>query len=189
GKDVLLLMDSLTRFAMAQREIGLAIGEPPVSRGYTPSVYAMLPKLLERAGNSELGSVTGLYTVLVDGDDLTEPVTDTARGILDGHFVLSRALANKNQYPAIDVLASISRVMSDIVSPEHKKTANEIKKVMAVYRDAEDLINIGAYVRGSNDRIDYAMDVIRNIINFIEQGTHEKFSFEEMLDIMGSTLR
>lgn len=189
GKDVLLLMDSLTRFAMAQREIGLAIGEPPVSRGYTPSVYSILPKLLERAGNSEKGSITGLYTVLVDGDDLTEPVTDTARGILDGHIVLSRALANRNQYPAIDVLASISRVMSDIISPEHKKIAGEIKKVMAIYRDAEDLINIGAYVKGSNEKIDYAIDVIDNIIGFIEQETHEKFNFEEMLEILSQVLK
>lgn len=189
GKDVLLLMDSLTRFAMAQREIGLAIGEPPVSRGYTPSVFAVLPKLLERAGNSEKGSITGLYTVLVDGDDLTEPVTDTARGILDGHIVLSRRLANRNQYPAIDVLASISRVMSDVVSNEHKAVANEIKKVMAIYRDAEDLINIGAYVKGSNEKIDYAIDVIDNILSFLEQGTHEKFSFEEMLDIIGQILK
>lgn len=188
GRDVLLLMDSLTRFAMAQREIGLAIGEPPVSRGYTPSVFATLPKLLERAGNSEKGSITGLYTVLVDGDDLTEPVTDTARGILDGHIVLSRALANKNQYPAIDVLASISRVMSDIVRPEHKKLAAEIKKIMAIYRDAEDLINIGAYVRGSNEKIDYAIDVIDNILNFIEQETHDNFTYDEVLDLMGKVL-
>ncbi|MCX7710686.1 MAG: flagellar protein export ATPase FliI [Clostridia bacterium] len=189
GKDVLLLMDSLTRFAMAQREIGLAIGEPPVSRGYTPSVFATLPKLLERAGNSQKGSITGLYTVLVDGDDLTEPVTDTARGILDGHIVLSRNLANRNQYPAIDVLASISRVMSDIVSPEHKALANEIKKVMAVYRDAEDLINIGDYVKGSNEKIDFAIEVIDNVIGFLEQQTHENFSFEEMLEIMQQVLR
>lgn len=189
GKDVLLLMDSLTRFSMAQREIGLAVGEPPVSRGYTPSVFALLPKLLERAGNSEYGSITGLYTVLVDGDDLTEPVTDTARGILDGHIVLSRSLANRNQYPAIDVLASVSRVMSDVVTPEHKKIAAEMKKVMAVYRDAEDLINIGAYVKGSNEKIDYAIEVIDNILAFLEQGTHDKFTFEEVMDILGNVLR
>lgn len=189
GRDVLLLMDSLTRFAMAQREIGLAIGEPPVSRGYTPSVFGLMPKLLERAGNSEKGSITGLYTVLVDGDDLTEPVTDAARGILDGHIVLSRSLANRNQYPAIDVLASISRVMSDIVSPEHKKIAAEIKKVMAIYRDSEDLINIGAYVKGSNEKIDYAIEVIGSIIGFIEQGTHDNFTFEAVLDQMFGVLK
>ncbi|MDP4179485.1 MAG: flagellar protein export ATPase FliI [Bacillota bacterium] len=188
GKDVLLLMDSLTRFAMAQREIGLAVGEPPVSRGYTPSVFAMMPKLLERSGCSDKGSITGLYTVLVDGDDLMEPVTDTARGILDGHIVLSRALANKNQYPAIDVLASISRVMSDVVTKEHKKAAAEIKKVMAVYREAEDLINIGAYVKGSNEKIDYAMDAIGNIIAFIEQGTHDKLTYEETQEMMFNLL-
>lgn len=189
GKDVLLLMDSLTRFAMAQREIGLAIGEPPVSRGYTPSVFGIMPKLLERAGCSEKGSITGLYTVLVDGDDLTEPVTDTARGILDGHIVLSRDLANKNQYPAIDVLASISRVMPDVVTKKHLKTAAEIKKVMAVYRDAEDLINIGAYVKGSNPKIDYAIDVIDNIIAFIEQETSDSFSYEEVLSMMENVLK
>ncbi len=189
GKDVLLLMDSLTRFAMAQREIGLAIGEPPVSRGYTPSVFAVLPKLLERAGNSQHGSITGLYTVLVDGDDLTEPVTDTARGILDGHIVLSRNLANRNQYPAIDVLASISRVMSDIITPEHKVLAGELKKVMAVYKDAEDLINIGAYVKGSNDKIDYAIEVIDNIIAFLEQGTHDSYSFDEVLELLLRVLK
>lgn len=188
GQDVLLMMDSLTRFAMAQREIGLAIGEPPVSRGYTPSVFSVMPKLLERSGNSDKGSITGLYTVLVDGDDLTEPVTDTARGILDGHIVLSRALANKNQYPAVDVLASISRVMPDVVSPEHKKTAAEIKKVLAVYREAEDLINIGAYVKGSNKKIDYAIEVIDRIIGFIEQDMHDDFSFDEMLEILNNVL-
>lgn len=182
GKDVLLLMDSLTRFAMAQREIGLAIGEPPVSRGYTPSVFGVMPKLLERAGNSEKGSITGLYTVLVDGDDMTEPVTDTARGILDGHIVLSRALANRNQYPAIDILASVSRVMSDIVSPEHKKSAGELKKALAIYRDSEDLINIGAYVKGSNEKIDYAISLIDGILGFIQQSTTESFTFEEVLD-------
>ena len=188
GNDVLLLMDSLTRFAMAQREVGLAVGEPPVSRGYTPSVFALMPKLLERAGNSEYGSITGLYTVLVDGDDLTEPVTDTARGVLDGHIVLSRSLANKNHYPAIDVLASISRVMTDVITKEHKSTANEIKKVMAIYRESEDLINIGAYVRGSNSKIDYAIDVIDRINEFVLQEVEEVVSFEEVLKKMNSVL-
>lgn len=189
GKDVLLLMDSLTRFAMSQREVGLAIGEPPVSRGYTPSVFSIMPKLLERAGNSEKGSITGLYTVLVDGDDLTEPVTDTARGILDGHIVLSREIANRNQYPAIDVLASVSRVMPDIIDPRHKNAAAQIKKVMSVYRDSEDLINIGAYVKGSNDKIDYAIDSIENINAFIEQEVHEKYCFESVTDTLGGLLK
>lgn len=180
GKDVLLLMDSLTRYAMAQREVGLSIGEPPVSRGYTPSVFSVFPKLLERAGTAEKGSITGLYTVLVDGDDLTEPVTDTARGILDGHIVLSRALANKNHYPAIDVLASVSRVMGDIIDRDHKKCAAEIKKTMAIYKDAEDLINIGAYLKGSNEKIDYAIKCIDGITSFLQQETDQKVSFEEV---------
>ncbi|NLP13547.1 MAG: flagellar protein export ATPase FliI [Clostridium sp.] len=188
GKDVLLLMDSLTRFAMAQREVGLAIGEPPVSRGYTPSVFAVLPKLLERSGNSGMGSITGLYTVLVDGDDLTEPVTDTARGILDGHIVLSRALANRNQYPAIDVLASVSRVMPDVVTKEHMGTASEVKKAMAIYKDAEDLINIGAYVKGSNEKIDYAISVIDRIQSFIEQGVSDRYTFDETLSMLKGIL-
>lgn len=188
GRDVLLLMDSLTRFAMAQREIGLAIGEPPVSRGYTPSVFSVMPKLLERAGNSAKGSITGLYTVLVDGDDLTEPVTDTARGILDGHIVLSRALANKNQYPAIDVLASVSRVMNDVIESKHKEKANELKRLMAVYRDAEDLINIGAYVKGSNPKIDYAIEKMDDILSFIQQRTEDKFQYDEVLDSLFSIL-
>jgi len=144
---------------------------------------------LERAGNSEKGSITGLYTVLVDGDDLTEPVTDTARGILDGHIVLSRELANRNQYPAIDVLASVSRVMSDIITPEHKRIANEIKKVMAIYKNAEDLINIGAYTKGSNEKIDYAIEVIDNIIGFLEQETQDKFTYEEVMDLLGKVLK
>lgn len=182
GRDVLLLMDSLTRFAMAQREIGLATGEPPVSRGYTPSVYAKMPKLLERAGNSDKGSITGLYTVLVDGDDMTEPVTDTARGILDGHILLNRKLANKGQYPPIDVLASISRVMGDIVSDEHKKAAMLIKKQMAVYADAEDLINIGAYVAGSSPEIDEAISKYPQILDFITQGIHDKMGFDETIN-------
>lgn len=184
GKDVLLLMDSLTRYAMAQREVGLATGEPPVSRGYTPSVFAALPKLLERAGMSEKGSITGLYTVLVDGDDLLEPVTDTARSILDGHIVLSRKLANKNHYPAIDVLASISRCMSAIAAEEHKRDANEIKKSMAVYADAEDLINIGAYVKGSNPEIDMAIEKNPDINAFLMQSVDEKAEFDEALSVM-----
>ncbi len=188
GSDVVLLMDSLTRFAMAQREVGLAIGEPPVSRGYTPSVFALLPKLLERAGNSDKGSITGLYTVLVDGDDMNEPVTDTARGILDGHVMLSRSLANKNHYPAIDVLASISRVMTDVVLPEQQQLANNIKKVMAVYKEAEDLINIGAYVKGSNEEIDYAIDCIKDIIAFLQQEVHEGFTYQKVLDEMNKLL-
>lgn len=180
GKDVLLLMDSLTRYAMAQREVGLSIGEPPVSRGYTPSVFSAFPKLLERAGTAEKGSITGLYTVLVDGDDMTEPVTDTARGILDGHIVLSRALANKNHYPAIDVLASVSRVMGDIVDKEHKKCASEIKKTLAIYSEAEDLINIGAYLKGSSAKIDYAIECADGITSFLQQETDQKVSFEEI---------
>lgn len=184
GKDVLLMMDNLTRFSMAQREIGLASGEPPVSRGYPPSVYAEMPKLLERAGNSSRGSITGLYAVLVDGDDFNEPISDTARGILDGHIVLSRAMAHKNHYPAIDILQSISRVMSAVASPEHKKTAGMLKNVLATYNEAEDLINIGAYRAGSNPSIDYAIEKIQAVNQFLQQGTHEKFSFEETISIM-----
>lgn len=180
GKDVLLLMDSLTRYAMAQREVGLSIGEPPVSRGYTPSVFSVFPKLLERAGTDERGSITGLYTVLVDGDDLTEPVTDTARGILDGHIVLSRDLANKNHYPAIDVLASVSRVMGDIIDKEQKKCASDIKKTMAIYKESEDMINIGAYVKGSSEKIDYAIKYNDSITAFLQQETGEKVSFDEV---------
>ena len=184
GKDVLLLMDSLTRFSMAQREIGLAIGEPPVSRGYTPSVFSVMPKLLERSGTSSKGSITGLYTVLVDGDDMNEPITDTARSILDGHIVLSRQIAHKNHYPAVDVLESISRVMTDIASDSHKKAAGEIRKNLAVYREAEDLINVGAYVKGSNPDIDKAILVISAINSFLMQETNEKHNFEEMLKQM-----
>ena len=184
GKDVLLMMDSLTRFSMAQREIGLASGEPPVSRGYPPSVYAEMPKLLERAGNSDRGSITGLYTVLVDGDDFNEPITDTARGILDGHIVLSRGMAQKNHYPAIDILQSISRVMSSIASKEHKRVAGILKNVLATYSEAEDLINIGAYKAGSNPNIDFAIEKIDAVNEFLMQGTEEKFTFEEAVSIM-----
>lgn len=184
GKDVLLMMDSLTRFSMAQREIGLASGEPPVSRGYPPSVYAEMPKLLERAGNSDRGSITGLYSVLVDGDDFNEPITDTARGILDGHIVLSRSMAQKNHYPAIDILGSISRVMSSIAGQEHKEVAGELKHVLATYREAEDLINIGAYKSGSNHEIDFAIEKIDQVNEFLKQSTEEKFTFEEAVSIM-----
>jgi len=184
GKDVLLMMDSLTRYAMAQREIGLAIGEPPVSKGYTPSVFGVMPKLLERAGTADKGSITGLYTVLVEGDDLSEPVTDTARGILDGHIVLSRKLANKSHYPAISVLESVSRVMGDVVSEEHKELAFKIKRVLAVYQDAEDLINIGAYTKGSNEDIDYAISKIKIINELLLQRTHENFEFEDTYALM-----
>ncbi len=184
GKDVLLMMDSLTRFSMAQREIGLASGEPPVSRGYPPSVYAEMPKLLERAGNSSRGSITGLYTVLVDADDFNEPITDTPRGILDGHIVLSRAMAQKNHYPAIDILASISRVMSSITESDHKQVAGQLKNVLATYREAEDLINIGAYKEGSNRSIDFAIEKIDLVNEFLRQSTEEKFTFEESVSII-----
>jgi len=176
------MMDSLTRFSMAQREIGLASGEPPVSRGYPPSVYAEMPKLLERAGRSRKGSITGLYTVLVDGDDFNEPITDTARGILDGHIVLNRKLAQKNHYPAIDVLASISRCMSAIAPAEQKKAAGKLKNVLATYNDAEDLINIGAYKAGANKNIDYALSKIDAVNEFLMQETDEKFSYEEVVE-------
>ncbi len=189
GKDVLFLMDSLTRFAMAQREVGLAVGEPPVSRGYTPSVFSVMPRLLERAGNSKSGSITGLYTVLVDGDDMTEPVTDTARGILDGHIVLSRSLANRNHYPAVDILQSVSRVMNDIIDEGHSKTAVDIKRVLAVYREAEDLINVGAYSRGSSKDIDYSIDNIERINAFLVQGIREKYEFEQITGMMGKVLK
>ena len=170
GKDVLLMMDSLTRFSMAQREIGLASGEPPVTRGYPPSVYSEMPKLLERAGTAGQGSITGLYTVLVDGDDFNEPITDTARSILDGHIMLSRKLGHKNHYPAIDILQSISRVMSQIATKEHKQLAGKLKTVMATYNEAEDLINIGAYKAGSNKNIDFAISKIDKVNDFLTQG-------------------
>ena len=182
GKDVLLMMDSLTRFSMAQREIGLASGEPPVSRGYPPSVYAEMPKLLERAGCSDVGSITGLYTVLVDGDDFNEPITDTARSILDGHIVLNRKIAQKNHYPAIDILASISRVMSSIATKEHKQAAGKLRNVMATYSEAEDLVNIGAYKPGSNKEIDFALSKIDAVNDFLMQDVYEKVSFEDAIE-------
>lgn len=182
GMNVLLMMDSVTRFCMALREIGLAVGEPPTTKGYTPSVFAMLPKLLERAGTSEVGSITGLYTVLVEGDDMDEPIADAARSILDGHIVLSRKLAAKSHYPAIDVLMSISRVMNTVVTDEHKKIARKLIETLAVYHEAEDLINIGAYSKGANPKIDYAIEKISEINAFLQQGIDEKANFEDTLN-------
>lgn len=184
GKNVILMMDSVTRFAMAQREVGLAIGEPPATKGYTPSVFALLPKLLERTGPSATGAITAFYTVLVDGDDMNDPIADTVRGILDGHIVLSRALAQKNHYPAIDVLKSVSRLMSKIVSEEHKELAGNIRNILAVYKDAEDLINIGAYVHGSNPEIDKSIQYIDQINEYLKQSTHETTSYEQNLTIL-----
>ena len=189
GKNVLLMMDSITRFAMAMREIGLSIGEPPTTKGYTPSVFATLPKLLERAGNFQnQGSITGLYTVLVDGDDLTEPVADSVRSILDGHIVLSRNMAAKNHYPAIDVMMSTSRVMRDITPERHRELAGKARSVMAVYRESEDLINIGAYAAGSNKKIDDAISRIEAINTFLVQGFDESSPLEETITAMGNLL-
>jgi len=179
-----LMMDNMTRFCMAQREIGLASGEPPVTRGYPPSVYSELPKVLERAGNSQKGSITGLYAVLVDGDDFNEPISDTARGILDGHIMLSRKLGHKNHYPAIDVLQSISRCMNNIVTKEHKAVAGKLKTVLATYNEAEDLINIGAYKAGSNKEIDYAISKINQVNDFLKQDTHSKYAFEDEINML-----
>jgi len=179
GLNVMLMMDSVTRYAMALREVGLAIGEPPATRGYTPSVFAALPKLLERAGTGPSGSITAFYTVLVDGDDMNEPIADAVRGILDGHIVLSRQLAQKGHFPAIDVLQSVSRVMNEIVPEEQKDASNELKKLLAIYKDSEDLINIGAYQHGSNGEIDKAIDNIELIHSFTKQKTNEKVTLEQ----------
>jgi len=185
GSDVLLLMDSLTRFAMAQREIGLAIGEPPTTKGYTPSVFFLLAQLLERAGNGEGdGTMTGLYTVLVEGDDLDDPIADAARSILDGHVVLSRKLANENLYPAVDVLKSVSRVMKDIVTEEQTGYYGKIMEVLSEYERAEDLINIGAYQAGSNKKIDYAVSMVDKIRLFLRQNSDEKATLEEAMNSM-----
>lgn len=181
GLDVMLMMDSITRVAMAQREVGLAIGEPPTTKGYTPSVFSMLPKLLERAGNSNNGSITGLYTVLVDGDDMNEPIADASRSILDGHIVLTRKLASAGHYPAIDVLQSISRVMPDVTNDRHKELATKLLDLLATYTESEDLINIGAYVKGSNPKIDKAISMIQPIREFLKQKIDEKTTFEESL--------
>ena len=179
GMDVLLIMDSVTRFAMAKRELGLAGGELPATKGYTPSVFATLPKLLERAGRWEKGSITGFYTVLVEGDDMNDPIADAVRSILDGHIILSRDLARQNQYPPIDVLNSISRIMIDITSMEHHKLANRFRDVLATYEKAEDLINIGAYSKGSNPKIEYAIKMIDRLREFLKQGIFEYISLEQ----------
>ena len=182
GMNVLFMLDSITRIAMAQREVGLAIGEPPATRGYTPSVFALMPKLMERAGTNEFGTITGLYTVLVEGDDFNEPISDTSRSILDGHIVLSRALAHKNHYPAVDVLESLSRVMGDVVSEEHKNAAGAIRNLLAVYTKNEDLINIGAYVAGSDPICDRAIALMDKIDGFLKQSIKDKFDFENTIN-------
>lgn len=186
GNDVMLMMDSVTRFAMAQREVGLTIGEPPATRGYTPSVFSLLPKLLERSGTGEKGSITGIYTVLVEGDDMNEPVADTVRSILDGHMVLSRSLAAQNHYPAIDLLQSVSRTMMEIVDKEQWNCAQRLRNVLATYREAEDLINIGAYVKGSNSNIDAAIQVIEAVKNFLRQDVNENDGYSQMLEKLKS---
>ncbi|WP_442870473.1 flagellar protein export ATPase FliI [Aneurinibacillus sp. Ricciae_BoGa-3] len=187
GLNVMLMMDSVTRFAMAQREVGLAVGEPPATRGYTPSVFALLPRLLERAGTSQAGSITAFYTVLVEGDDMNDPIADSVRGILDGHIVLSRKIAHTGHYPAIDILSSVSRVMKEIVDPEHYEAANELKRLLAVYRDAEDLINIGAYKQGANKDIDTAIRFRDLIMGYTAQKTDERTGIEDAVHSLIST--
>lgn len=184
GKKVMLMMDSITRFAMAQREVGLAVGEPPATKGYTPSVFALLPHLLERSGMAETGSITAFYTVLVDGDDFNEPISDAVRGILDGHIILSRDLAARNHYPAIDVLSSISRLMPEIAPKEHKDMAGDLRNILATYRDSEDLINIGAYVKGSNPSIDRAIKYIDRLKNFLKQDKDSHIPYEKIMEDM-----
>jgi len=184
GKDVLLMMDSLTRFAMAQREIGLASGEPPVARGYTPSIYTSMPKLLERTGNFETGSITGIYTVLVEGDDTNEPISDTVRGIIDGHIILSRKIAARNHYPAIDILGSISRLMNDIADPDQVDAANRLRNIMSLYESNYDLISIGAYKKGTNPALDVAIGLMDRINAFLTQKTTEKFEYDETVAML-----
>lgn len=184
GLNVMLMMDSVTRYAMALREVGLAVGEPPATRGYTPSVFANLPRLLERSGTGPKGSITAFYTVLVDGDDMNEPIADSVRGILDGHIVLDRQLAQRGQYPAIDVLASVSRVMNEIVPREQLSAAEQLKRLLSVYRSSEDLINIGAYQQGSNPQIDTALEYIHRILDYIRQDTHEKVTYEQSISLL-----
>jgi flagellum-specific ATP synthase len=182
GKDVLFMADSITRLALAQREIGLAVGEPPATKGFTPSVFAMLPQFLERAGTSEKGTITGLFTVLVEGDDLDEPISDAARSVLDGHIVLSRRLANRNHYPAVDILESISRCMPEVVSGEHLALAGRIKDLMAAYAENEDLIQIGAYAQGTSERVDRAIKTHELLESFLRQDRHDESSFSSALE-------
>ena len=182
GYDVMLMVDSLTRWAMAQREVGLSIGEPPTTRGYPPSVFAGLPKILERAGNSDVGSITAIYTVLVEADDFNEPISDTVRSIVDGHIMLSRSLAEANHYPAIDVLASISRLMTEVVSEDHYRAAAKLKDLMATYRSSKDLIDVGAYKKGSNPKIDMAIDMMDKINSFLRQEMYEKIDYESTIE-------
>ncbi|MGQ9334055.1 MULTISPECIES: flagellar protein export ATPase FliI [Bacillus] len=186
GQNVMFMMDSVTRVAMAQREIGLATGEPPTTKGYTPSVFAILPKLLERTGTTENGSITAFYTVLVDGDDMNEPIADTVRGILDGHIVLDRSLANKGQFPAVNILKSISRVMSNIAGKDHIRAANRFREMLSTYQNSEDLINIGAYKKGSSREIDEAIQFHPKLISFLKQEVDEAASLEESISLLKS---
>jgi len=188
GKKVLLMMDSVTRFAMAQREIGLAVGEPPATRGYTPSVFSLLPQLLERAGTGENGSITGLFTVLVEADDMNDPIADSVRSILDGHIVLTRELATQNHYPAMDVLESVSRLVRDLTSAQQLELVGKAREAMAVYRKNQDLINIGAYPAGSSASIDHAIRLHEPLRNFLRQSMTEGFSMAESWSLLGQTL-
>ncbi|KUP07109.1 ATP synthase [Bacillus coahuilensis m2-6] len=182
GMNVMLMMDSVTRVAMAQREVGLAVGEPPATKGYTPSVFAILPKLLERTGTNHLGTITAFYTVLVDGDDMNEPIADTTRGILDGHIVLDREIANRGQYPAINILKSVSRLMNHLAENGHKESANKIRNLLSTYEKSEDLINIGAYKKGTSPEIDEAILYFPSILSFLKQGTHEPISQKQSIE-------
>jgi len=184
GKKVMLMMDSITRFARALREIGLAVGEPPARQGYTPSVFSTLPRLLERSGNSDKGSITAFYTILVAGDDMNEPVADETRSILDGHIILSRALAARGHYPAIDVSESISRVMDSIIDDEHREVAQKLREVVANYEKERDLILIGAYEEGSDPKVDYAIEKIDEVNNFLKQAVTDKFTLDESIELL-----
>ena len=188
GADVMLMMDSITRFAMSQREVGLAVGEPPTTKGYPPSVYSVLPQLLERTGTSQEGSITAFYTVLVEADDMNDPVGDLIRSFLDGHIVLSRDLFSRAHYPAVDVLESISRVAIDVIGDEHRKLAQRMRSVLATYRDAEDLVNIGAYVKGSNPEIDTALRLMPQINRFLQQGLFEESSLDGIVPTLSKLL-